>query len=166
MRTHVLRRPIVFLRVRCSILILLKKTVCCSIRSLYHTALYVPLATLSSCSPKFLLTSHPHWWLRRRHDNWQFHDTARLSMKSASSSKILLSTHTASHPKKHICIEAVMSDWSRVGMSCVMRPFVTNFFTANLLSCSLLVSYTSATNLNNKFGHRYASRNRKSQRIF
>jgi len=32
--SHMLRRPIVFLRVRCSILILLIKTVRCSIRSL------------------------------------------------------------------------------------------------------------------------------------
>ena len=35
MRTRGLRRPIVFLRVRCSILILLIKTVRCSIRSLF-----------------------------------------------------------------------------------------------------------------------------------
>jgi hypothetical protein len=41
MRTCVLRRPIVFLRFRCSILILLIKTVRCSIRSLYHTLLYI-----------------------------------------------------------------------------------------------------------------------------
>ena len=34
MRTRVLRRPIVFLRVRCSILSLLIKAVRCSIRSL------------------------------------------------------------------------------------------------------------------------------------
>jgi hypothetical protein len=37
--TRVLRRPIVFLRVRSSILILLIKTLRCNIRSLYHTPL-------------------------------------------------------------------------------------------------------------------------------
>ena len=46
MRMSVLRRPIVFLRVRCSILILLLKIVRCSIRSLQdrsyqHTRLYL-----------------------------------------------------------------------------------------------------------------------------
>jgi hypothetical protein len=40
MPTRVLRRPILFLRVRCSILILLIKNIRCSIRSLYHTPLY------------------------------------------------------------------------------------------------------------------------------
>ena len=40
MRTRVLRRAILFLRVRCSILILLIKTLRCSIRSLQNTPMY------------------------------------------------------------------------------------------------------------------------------
>ena len=41
MRTRVLRRPIVYLRVRRSILILLTKTVRCSIRWLQYTQTYI-----------------------------------------------------------------------------------------------------------------------------
>ena len=139
MRTRVLRLPIVFLRVHCSNLILLIKTVCCSIRFLYHSFVVasfvvayrsVPLETRSCCSPKFLLTSHPHWRVTIQHVNRHFHDTVRLSMKSASSSKILLPTHTASHSKQRICIKADMSAWSLVWMNCVLRPFVTNICTA------------------------------------
>jgi hypothetical protein len=46
MRTRVLRRPVVFLRVLCSILILLIKTVRCSIRLLQHTPLYKQYRTV------------------------------------------------------------------------------------------------------------------------
>jgi len=45
MRTRVLRRPIVFFRFRCSILILLTRTVRCNIRSLQHIQLHT-LCTL------------------------------------------------------------------------------------------------------------------------
>jgi hypothetical protein len=70
MRTRVLRRPIVFLRVhcsicvRCSITILLIKTVLCSIRSLQQTPLYLYLgafAKLRKAIVSFLISVRPSY---------------------------------------------------------------------------------------------------------